>query len=182
MGRQLLDVALTKDRLVPASRSAAAQVKKIGISQWTPKEADLAALEKQATKGTKFIKVEFLLSYDGKTVHDFVQVDQTVTTLAKLDFEKAGKPGVRRAILAKLVANSVAAVQADLDKFNAAHPPPPTPQDQQKLEQQLSPLRVRLRDKQAALQKLQEEIKQLDQQMKPLLDTEKEYEKRWKND
>jgi len=180
MGLQLLDVAKTKERIGPASRFAASEFKKIGLTV-TAKEADVAALEEQQAKN-KNAEVKFLLSFDGKSVLYWVECAGKKTTLATLELAKAGRPGVQRAIIEKLVKNSAAADASDLEKFNKAHPPPPTADEQGKLQRAITPLRMQLRDKLAAAKKLADEIKDLQKQIEPYEKLEKQFKERWDND
>lgn len=180
MGQQLLDVAKTKERLTPASRFSMSEFKKIGLTV-TAKEPDLAQLEALMAKN-KGAEVKFLLSFDGKTILFFVQVGSTKITLATLVLASAGKPGVQRAIIDKLVKNSVAADKSDLDKFNKDHPPPPTAEEQGKLNRAITPLRMQLRDKLMEAKKLADDIKKLQEQIKPFEDLEKDFKKRWDAD
>ncbi len=181
MGKQALDVAPTKERLAPAARNSSAQFKKIGLTV-AAKEADLKKLEEALKKvQVKMPKasVQFVLSFDGKTIDYYVEVGGArMATLATLALASAGRPGVQRAILQKLIANSVAADAGDLAKFNKDHPPPPTPDEQGKLARAIGPLRMTLRDTLAAARKAADDLKTVQAQIKPLEDLEKEYKKR----
>jgi hypothetical protein len=127
-------------------------------------------------------EAKFLLSYDGKSIVYYVEVGSTKMTLATLVLASAGRPGVQRAIIDKLVKNSAAADRSDLDKFNKDHPPPPTPDEQGKLNRGIGPLRIQLRDKIAEAKKVAEELKKIQEQIKPWEDMEKDFKKRWDAD
>jgi hypothetical protein len=179
MTRQQIHVVKSPDKLGSGYEYALSEFKKIGISQAAVKAPDLTALEKLMAKSTPPTQAEFLLEFDGKTLHFFVRVGTKPTTISKLDFAAAGSPGVKRAILQKLEKNSAVVTRDDLAAFDKKHPPPPSVEEQKKLSQALTPLRMQHRDKSAALKKLQDELKALDEQMKPLLAKEKEFKARW---
>jgi hypothetical protein len=189
MGTQALDVAGTKARLEAASRFALTQFKSLGLST-SPKAPDLKKLEAAMGPKTPPVAVNFDLSFDGKTISYYVEVGGAKTVLASVALASTGKPGVQRAIIEKMIKlGGIAATKADLDKFNKDHPPPPTPEQQGKLNQALAPLRMQLRDAiadvkkaQAALDAAQAAVKAAETKIKPFLEVEKEYQKRWDAD
>jgi predicted nuclease with TOPRIM domain len=179
--RNLLNRANTSDKLAAGEKFAQSEFKKLGLTI-TAKAADLPKVVKLMDKTKPATPADFFLGFDGKLIRFYIQVGSTVEVLASLELAKAGSPGVQRAILVKLKDIFAIAEQATLDAFNKKHPPPPTAQEQQALQQAISPLRTQLRDKNAKLDALKAEIKKLEEQLKPLVEKETDFKKRWDAD